>query len=809
MSLTPIESTEISIYYRTIYDGSGLALEAMQSHDTGSAHSNLHHSQSHLPFGNIELLVISILLLSLPIMIYLAYRYGKKMGRKETNSPNLVQHYFGNEPFKKNSEEESTCSASDIGKDKENEKGQSTESSPALSNISQPTSVRQESSQFPEQDKSSSKGEESMRQLMLNEEHEIYPEFTLKFEPESGNGAQNQTGAEIFEEKLKLHTTEEQIEKKHGTFGVRLEKKNGQLHKVETTEVRTVYSHETPEPEENAKRLASNFYQKAPIFNTLSRINGPTHASSYPGPAQNSAMLPYLEKTRSDPTNNLQTRLALPFAQSPEPVLNKIIEDAKKDSDESRDFLQSSQEGSKGKSKDTTKDLERLSSVQKLVEEYDLPDETGKFNKIFKAAELIGEGSFGEVYKVVHRVDGKIYAVKKVKLKLGRFEDMQKESKVFREVFAMTDLHHPNIVRYSTCWVEVELGSSTDEATKPEKKTSKVLSLEDISENEDSVSHMSHNKTQTQDEDEEEDELSEYTKQSDSCFEFDRGTEEPSVQPKHQKDKPKFNKQNMMPKKKKSKSNFGFQTLSRSMRDDEEEDDMSSSSQSISMMSNYSMSRIDPKFSGCRLYLYIQMEYCPGLSLRTYLDNTKREISRPKVLAMFRKLLEGVRVIHSRGILHRDLKPANIFLDDNENVKIGDFGLASLENMDETKEERPAHIILKKSHKMHSMKIGTPMYTSPEQESGGYYDQKTDIYSLGLILCEMLVLFGTHHERYQFLNKIRTRHELPEEFMRKYPKESELIIRMTEKYPNLRPSAEQLITEFEKLIDEARPQVEQ
>jgi len=401
MSLTPVESTEISIYYRTVYNGSGLALQPMSSHDTGSAHSNLHHSQSLLPFGNIELLIITILLLSLPIMIYLAYRYGKKMGRKETNSPSLAQFYFGNGTVKKNLEEKSTCSASDQMRDKENEKGQSTDSSPALSATSQHNSFRDDAVQLPEAEKSSAKREEGSGQLMVHEETEIFPEFTLTYEPENGNGAQNQAAAEIFEEKLKLHTADDQIEKKHGTFGVRLEKKNGQLHKIETTQVRTVYSNETPEPEENAKRLASNFYQQSPILNTLGRISGPTHTNSFPGKPENSAVLPYLEKTRSDPTNLVQSRLALPYAQTPEPVVNKLVEDFKKDSDGSRENLQSNSEDTKPvKSKDTAQNLDRLSSIQKLVEEYDLPDETGKFNKIFKAAELIGEGSFGEVYKV-------------------------------------------------------------------------------------------------------------------------------------------------------------------------------------------------------------------------------------------------------------------------------------------------------------------------------------------------------------------------------------------------------------------------
>ena len=57
---------------------------------------------------------------------------------------------------------------------------------------------------------------------------------------------------------------------------------------------------------------------------------------------------------------------------------------------------------------------------------------------------------------MVHCLDGRVYAVKKVRVNLEKFEHLKTKSKVFREVFAMTDLHHPNIVRYFTCWIEIE-----------------------------------------------------------------------------------------------------------------------------------------------------------------------------------------------------------------------------------------------------------------------------------------------------------------------------------------------------------------
>ena len=80
---------------------------------------------------------------------------------------------------------------------------------------------------------------------------------------------------------------------------------------------------------------------------------------------------------------------------------------------------------------------------------------------------------------MVHCLDGRVYAVKKVSVNLEKFEHLKTKSKVFREVFAMTDLHHPNIVRYFTCWIEIE-------TTMKENIHNKNQHLQQISESEDS-----------------------------------------------------------------------------------------------------------------------------------------------------------------------------------------------------------------------------------------------------------------------------------------------------------------------------------
>lgn len=75
-------------------------------------------------------------------------------------------------------------------------------------------------------------------------------------------------------------------------------------------------------------------------------------------------------------------------------------------------------------------------------------------------------------------------------------------------------------------------------------------------------------------------------------------------------------------------------------------------------------------------FMYIQMEFCEKSTLRTAIDNNLYE-DEERVWRLFREIVEGLAHIHQQGMIHRDLKPVNIFLDSNDHVKIGDFGLAT------------------------------------------------------------------------------------------------------------------------------------
>ena len=110
-----------------------------------------------------------------------------------------------------------------------------------------------------------------------------------------------------------------------------------------------------------------------------------------------------------------------------------------------------------------------------------------------------------------------------------------------------------------------------------------------------------------------------------------------------------------------------------------------------------------------------------------------------RTLNLFSQICAGVSVAHKSNIVHRDLKPANIIVTRDgtgaEQVKILDLGLAKLVENASSNQTLSGRTV---GATQAGMVLGTPQYMSPEQATGGNVDERTDIYALGMILCEML-----------------------------------------------------------------------
>jgi serine/threonine-protein kinase len=119
---------------------------------------------------------------------------------------------------------------------------------------------------------------------------------------------------------------------------------------------------------------------------------------------------------------------------------------------------------------------------------------------------------------------------------------------------------------------------------------------------------------------------------------------------------------------------------------------------------------------------FIVMEFVDGTSLKAVLDKQER-FPPAETIRIMEQVLAGLQYSHARGVVHRDIKPANIMLTPDRVVKIADFGIARIESSSLTQ----AGTIM-----------GTPAYMSPEQFMGTTVDARTDIYSAGVVLYQML-----------------------------------------------------------------------
>ncbi|XP_077096596.1 eIF-2-alpha kinase GCN2-like isoform X1 [Siphateles boraxobius] len=415
----------------------------------------------------------------------------------------------------------------------------------------------------------------------------------------------------------------------------------------------------------------------------------------------------------------------------------------------------------------------------------------------FSELQLLGKGAFGAVIKVQNKLDGCYYAVKRIQVNPA--------SKQFRrikgEVTLLSRLNHENIVRYYNAWIERhetawtgELNSDDSEAfVSPERRSPPAarsrrneLGLMDNIEDEaplpalassvewsTSIERSSSTKCSAADNEEDDDDDDDDDDEEDVfCPSFlppDSDSESDVI----------FDNADV------SRDSFLQDPSSRKAADPSE----SSDSEKPLLIAHY---------------LYIQMEYCERSTLRDTIDQgLYQDISR--LWRLFREILDGLSYIHEQGMIHRDLKPVNIFLDSQDHVKIGDFGLATDHpaNVAAGKlelEENSSGFVPKQdpTDNMTGM-VGTALYVGPEVQGNtkATYNQKVDLFSLGIILFEMSYRpMTTASERIFVLSQLRKESiNFPEDFSEYESGRqcTKVIVWLLMHDPALRPTALELL----------------
>jgi len=369
-----------------------------------------------------------------------------------------------------------------------------------------------------------------------------------------------------------------------------------------------------------------------------------------------------------------------------------------------------------------------------------------RFEQDFERLELLGRGSFGEVWRCRSRIDDKEYAVKIVHYQFTS-KSGHLNHPVLREVRTWTNVQHPHAIRYHSAWVEINDGSIdtlpiVDNSTKASQGQLDVLEItsRNLSTNDDWK-------------------YSEVDDSSGGVVFEDSKLDNGAVKLVEPADVPTDHDMQIVPYKE----------------------------------------RAETKHNAT---LYVQAELIKGGTLQEWIYRRNTETARNpsekrrswyREGQIFKQLLSVVSHLHQLGIVHRDIKPANILLTEDLIVKLGDFGLAK------ALPSSPRGLLELPSTNSSGMQgldthgTGTPSYASPEQQHG-QCTLKSDVFSLGIVLAELFYPVQTQMERNELLRGLREVHRgvMPEVIRKAKAASSDpdiwnLVVSMTSEIPKERP----------------------
>ena len=388
-------------------------------------------------------------------------------------------------------------------------------------------------------------------------------------------------------------------------------------------------------------------------------------------------------------------------------------------------------------------------------------------------------------------MDGRCYALKKILINPSNHSLYEK---IRREVNLLSRLNHENVVRYFTSWIETEDNPDIDLSD----QSSSAKTIDNVTQ----ITSKSDKKSkeESKETDEKKDDSGSLSDSS-SVEEVDFEAEEDIFGTSFLVTFPQ-----KMPN---SLSDDQYVIFERS-NSEEDSNETKMNTKSI----NKSLNKIceETPTRSPRQYMFIQMELCEKSTLRDAIDSGLINDTHRK-RRLFREIVEGLVHIHEQGMIHRDLKPGNIFLDVNDHVKIGDFGLAkeiylikedyALPSVD------PQNDSIQEMNKLRSLpsdrytgRVGTPFYVAPELTVSAevnsnkiFYTQKVDIYSLGIIFFEMSYPFQTLMERTKVIMNLRKNEIILPNDVTQYMTdiEIELLTSLLQHDYSLRPSSSELL----------------